>query len=342
MSHFAGLDVSMKTTSICVISTDGEILLETSVLTEPDTIAAALKPFKATLKKVGHETGSLAPWLHKALQREGLPIVCLEALHTRALLAGQRNKTDAADALGIAQILRAGWFKATHVKSDEAHRMRIVLAHRRSLKRKALDLENALRHTLKAFGVRLHATGRKGMATAVREAVGDDPLLSRLADGMLHARDVLLCEFDRLDKLVAELAGGDAVCRRFMTVPGVGPVTALAFKAAVDDPTRFRRSRTLGAHFGLTPHRYQSGETDRSGHISKRGDGDVRTLLYEAAMSMLVRTKAPSALKAWGLRLAKKRGLKRACVALARRLAAVLHRMWLDGSSFRYAKATAA
>lgn len=335
MAHFAGLDVSTRTTAVCVVSHEGEVVLETSVATEPDAIAAALQPWRRSLRTVGHETGSLSPWLHKELQALGLPIVCLEALHTRALLAGQRNKTDPADALGIAQILRAGWFKSVHVKSDEAHRMRILLAHRRSLKRKALDLENALRHTLKAFGVRLHAVGRAGMAAAVYQAIAGDRLLEDLAQGMLRARDVLLAEFARMDRIVRQLAQGDPVCRRLMTVPGVGPVTALAFKAAVDDPTRFRRSRTLGAHFGLTPQRYQSGETDITGRISKRGDGEVRTLLYEAAMSMLVRTRSPSALKAWGLRLAKKRGLKRACVALARKLACVLHRMWLDGSDFR-------
>lgn len=342
MPHFAGLDVSTRTTSVCVISEDGEVLLETSVTTDPDAIAAALRPWRPTLKTVGHETGSLSPWLHKELQRRGLPVICLEALHTRALLAGQRNKTDQADALGIAQILRAGWFKTVHVKSDEAHRMRILLAHRRNLKRKGLDLENTLRHTLKAFGVRLHSTGRGGMAAAVREATSHDPLLTDLAEGMLRARDVLLSEFERLNRMVRDLALADAVCRRLMSVPGVGPVTALAFKAAVDDPRRFRRSRTLGAHFGLTPRRYQSGETDISGRISKRGDGEVRTLLYEAAMSMLVRTRSHSALKAWGLRLAKTRGLKRACVALARKLATVLHRMWLDDVDFRYAAERAA
>jgi len=342
MTHFAGLDVSTKTTAVCVITADGEVVLETSVATEPDAIAEVLRPYRRTLRKAGHETGSLAPWLHKGLQRLGVPIVCLEALHTRALLASQRNKTDQADALGIAQILRAGWFKSVHVKSDQAHRMRILLAHRRSLKRKALDLENALRHTLKAFGVKLHATGRKSMAAAIREATADDPLLARLSDGMLHARDVLLDEFERLSRMVTELAAGDEVCRRLMSVPGVGPVTALSFKAAVDDPSRFRRSRTLGAHFGLTPRRFQSGEVDISGHISKRGDGDVRTLLYEAAMSMLIRTRAHSALKSWGLKLAKSRGLKRACVALARRLASVLHHIWVDGSTFHFSQEAAA
>ncbi len=342
MSCFAGLDVSTKTTSVCVITGEGEVLLETSVATEPEVIAETLKPWRKLLRLVGHETGSLSPWLHKGLQRLGLPVVCLEALHTRALLASQRNKTDQADALGIAQILRGGWFKTVHVKSDQAHRMRILLAHRRNLKRKGLDLENALRHTLKAFGVKLHATGRKGMAAAIREATAHDPLLTRLADGMLHARDVLFAEFDQLSRIVSDLAAGDEVCRRLMSVPGVGPVTALSFKAAVDDPSRFRRSRTLGAHFGLTPRRHQSGEVDISGHISKRGDGEVRTLLYEAALSMLIRTKSHSALKAWGLKLAKARGLKRACVALARRLAAVLHHIWLDGSTFRYAREAAA
>lgn len=214
--------------------------------------------------------------------------------------------------------------------------MRLLLAHRRALKRKARDLENALRQTLKAFGVQLHNVGRRQMGDAIREAVGGDPLLSGLSEAMLRARDALLTEFDAMHRLVETIALKDEVCKRLMSVPGVGPVTALAFKASIDDPERFRRSRTVGAHFGLTPERYQSGQVDIAGSISKRGDGEVRVLLYEAAMSMLTRSKANSALKAWGLRLARKRGLKRACVAVARKLAAVLHRMWLDESSFRF------
>lgn len=334
--HFAGLDVSAQKTAICVISDDGEILLETETPTQPDAIAAALHPYRKSLAKVGHETGALSPWLHKQLQRLGFPVLCLEALHTRASLAAQRNKTDKNDALGIAQLLRSGWCKHVHVKSDEAHRMRLLLAHRRALKRKARDLENALRQTLKAFGVQLHNVGRRQMGDAIREAVGGDPLLSGLSEAMLRARDALLTEFDAMHRLVETIALKDEVCKRLMSVPGVGPVTALAFKASIDDPERFRRSRTVGAHFGLTPERYQSGQVDIAGSISKRGDGEVRVLLYEAAMSMLTRSKANSALKAWGLRLARKRGLKRACVAVARKLAAVLHRMWLDESSFRF------
>lgn len=336
--HYVGLDVSTKKTSVCVLSEDGEVVLETDVATDPLEIYAAVKPWRRSLAKVGHETGSLSPWLHKELQRAGLPIVCLEALHTRASLAAQRNKTDRNDALGIAQLLRSGWCKTVHVKSDEAHRMRLLLAHRRALKRKAVDIENALRQTLKAFGIRLHAVGRGQFREAIEEAAGDDPLLMGLTDAMLRARDALLAEFNTMHNLVERLAVHDPVCRRFMTVPGVGPVTAVAFKASVDDPTRFRRSRTLGAHFGLTPQRYQSGAIDIQGSISKRGDGEVRVLLFEAARSMMIRSKLNSALKSWGLRLAKKRGMKRAAIAVARKLAAILHRMWLDGSEFRFTR----
>jgi transposase len=338
MDCFAGLDVSTRKTAICVISNDGEVLLEIETPTEPAAISAALKPFRKRIAKVGHETGSLAPWLHKELQRAGLPIVCLEALHTRALLAGQRNKTDRNDALGIAQILRAGWYKTAHVKSDEAHRMRLLLAHRRALKRKAVDLENAVRHTLKAFGVRLHAVGRRQMGAAIAEATQHDPLLYDLSQAMLRARDALLAECEAMNLVIRRFADRDPVCKRLMTAPGVGPMTALAFRAAVDDPERFRRSRNVAAHFGLTPARHQSGEMDFKGRISKRGDGEMRVLLYEASMALLTKTKAPSWLKAWGLRIAKKRGLKRACVAVARRLATVLHRMWLDGTEFRWTK----
>jgi transposase len=208
---YVGLDVATKTTAVCVLSEVGEIVFEGTVDTEPRAIAATLKPWRRSLAKVGHETGALAPWLHKELQRAGLPIVCLEALHMRAALAAQRNKTDRNDAFGIAQLLRAGWVKTAHVKSDQAHRMRLLLAHRRALKRKAVDLENALRQTLKAFGIRLHAVGRTGFRAAIEEVAGDDPLIMGLADAMLRARDALLGEFNALHALVDRLARHDPV-----------------------------------------------------------------------------------------------------------------------------------
>ena len=340
MGYFAGLDVSMKETAICVIDGDGKIVAELSVVTEPAAIRCALEGYADRLKRVGHEAGSLSPWLHRGLQQLGLPVFCLEARHVHAALKAQRNKTDKNDARGIAQLVRSGWFNPVHVKSEACYRLRLLLGHRRTLKRKFLDIENEIRHSLKVFGVRLGAVGRASFAAAVRDVTAHDVLLAGMTEGMLRARAALWEEYKQLHKLVVQLVGRDEVSRRFMTVPGVGPVTALAFRTAIDDPARFARSRNVGAYFGLTPRRFQSGTSiDWDGHISRQGDNEVRTLLYEAASALLVRSKTWSSLKAWGLKIQRRRGHKRAVVAVARRLAIILHAMWRDGTEFRFGTA---
>lgn len=335
MDHYAGIDVSVEHSSLCVIDDKGAIILETTVETEPEAIAKALEPFGKSLRRVGHETGSLAPWLHKTLRAEGLPVVCMEAAHTRAALASMRNKTDKNDARGLAQILRTGWFQPVYIKSDEAYRMRLLLTARRNLKRKFLDIENAIRHSLKAFGIKLGAVSRSRFEAAVRDHLSDDPMLTGLVDGLLRARSVLWAEYGKLHKMVVRIVGRDPLMRRFAGVPGVGPVTALSFRAAVDYPHRFQKSRTVGAHFGLTPRRWQSGTTiDYGGHISKKGDGEVRTALYEAAHVLLTLKRGKDPLKSWGQKIAKRRGHKAACCAVGRKLAVILHAMWRDGTDY--------
>ena len=335
MEHYAGIDVSVERSSLCVIDGAGGIVLEATVDTEPQAIAAALEPFAGSLKRLGHETGALAPWLHKTLRAEGLPVVCMEAAHTRAALASMRNKTDKNDARGLAQILRTGWFRPVYIKSEEAYRMRLLLTARRNLKRKFLDIENAIRHSLKAFGIKLGRVARGRFETAVRDILSDDAMLTGLVDGLLRARAVLWTEYCRLHKLLVRIVGRDPLMRRFAGVPGVGPVTALAFRAAVDDPHRFAKSRTVGAHFGLTPRRWQSGTTiDYGGRISKKGDGEVRTTLYEAAHVLLTLKRGKDPLKSWGQKIARRRGHKAACCAVARKLAVILHAMWRDGTDY--------
>jgi transposase len=337
MEYFAGLDVGMEATAICVIDREGKVMLETSVVTDPDAIFAALKPYVAKLRRVGHEAGSLSPWLQVELKQRGLPAICLEAWHARAALSAMRNKTDKADARGIAHIMRAGWFREVHVKSEESYRLRLVLTQRRALKRKFLDIENTIRHSIKTFGLRLGKVSRGEFEVRVRELVAGDPLIASLTDCMLRARAALWQEYVRLHKVVIAIVRQDELCRRFMRIPGVGPISALAFKTAIDDPHRFRHSKTVGAYLGLTSRRWQSGTSiDVQGHISKAGDGDVRHPLYEAANGMLTRYRGFCSLKAWGLKIAKKRGHKRACVAVARKLAVIMHAMWRDGSEFRF------
>lgn len=335
----AALDTSATTTAICVMnSRDGTIVLETIVPTDPDAIFRALEPYAARLHLVGHEATSWSAWLHRELEVRGIPMVLLETHHAARMLEAQRNKTDKNDARGLAQLVRSGWFKPVHAKSDGANRMKLLLAHRRTLKRKLLDIENEVRQSLKMFGLMVGPRVQRGsFCTRVRNLVAGDPLLEVLTESMTACWQVLWDEYRKLHKLLVQLVGQEELCRRWCEIPGVGPVAAMTFMAAVDDPRRFGKSKTLGAHFGLTPRREQSGTSvDRAGHVSRRGDGEVRTVLYEAASGMLTRSKQHSTLKAWGMRISAKRGHKRAVVAIARKLAVIMHRMWIDGSTFRF------
>jgi transposase len=335
MEWFCGLDVGMDESAICVVDDKGGVALQATVATDPDAIKAALKPYLARLRRLGHEAGSLSPWLHPEFLKLGLPAVCLETLHVRAALKAQRNKTDKTDALGIAHLMRTGWFRKAHIKSEACYRLRLLLTHRRNLKRKFLDLENAVRHSLKAFGIRLNRVGRGGFAQAVRAAVAHDALVSELIDAMLNARAALWKEYCRLHDLVVKLVAGHELCRRFMQIPGVGPIAALSFMTAIDDPSRFRRSRDVAAYFGLTSRRWQSGSSiDVQGRISKAGDGDVRRALYEAASALLTRYKKKDKVKSWGLALAKRASHRKATVAVARKLAVIMHAMWVDGTFY--------
>jgi transposase len=335
MEFFCGLDVGVDETAICVVDDKGKTHLQVTAVTDPDTIRMALRPFLAGLRRVGHEAGALSPWLHPELLRLGLPAVCLETRHVRAAMSAQRNKTDAADALGIAHIMRTGWFRQAHIKTEACYRLRLLLIHRRNLKRKCLDLENAMRHSLKAFGIRLGRVARGGFASAVREAVAGDRLTSELMEAMLDARAALWKQYCRLHDLVVKFVAGHELCRRFMQIPGVGPVAALSFMAAIDDPSRFRRSRDVAAYFGLTSRRRQSGSSiDVRGRISKAGDPEVRRALYEAASALLTRFKRKDKVKTWGLALAKRSCHRKATVAVARKLAVIMHAMWIDGTFY--------
>jgi transposase len=337
MEYFAGLDVAMEETAICVIDREGKVMLETSVTSDPDAIFMALKKYAPRLRRVGHEAGSLSPWLQVELKQRGLPAICLEAWHARAALSAMRNKTDKADARGIAHIVRTGWFREVHIKSEESYRLRLLLTQRRNLKRKFLDIENAIRHSIKTFGLKVGKVSRGQFEARVRELVANDPLIAGLTDCMLRARAALWQEYVRLHKVVVVIVRRDELCQRFMRIPGVGPINALSYKTSIDDPRRFRHSKTVGAYLGLTSRRWQSGTSiDVQGHISRAGDGDVRHPLYEAANIMLTRYRGFCSLKAWGLKIAKKRGHKRACVAVARKLAVIMHAMWRDGSEFRF------
>lgn len=340
---YAALDVSLRSVAICIIDHDGKVRLERSVPSEVPELVRCLREFGKPIHQVGLEAGTLTQHLTYGLVEAGFDVICMEARQVNAALSAMRNKTDKHDARGIAQILRAGWYSRVHVKSVESHHTRALLTSRKVMQRKCIDLENELRGILKVFGVKLPMRLSRGaFDLAVRETIEGDPALSHALLPMLQARQALFDTFLELDRRVRRAAHQDAVCRRFMGVPGVGEITALSFKAAVDDPARFKSSRTVGAHFGLTPRRFQSGEKDNPGRISHAGDGDVRATLYAAANAMLMRSIAWSSLKAWGVRLMKTKGRRRAIVAVARKIAVVLHRMWVDGSDFRRGSEAAA
>ena len=339
MKYFTGIDVSLRLVSICVVDEAGAVLHETKVAADVELIVDCLRRFSPAIKQVGFEAGTLTQYLTYGLQAAGFEVICLEARQVAATLAAMRNQTDRNDARGLAQILRSGWYRRVHVKSIESHQVRALLSSRKTILNKCIDLENELRGLLKIFGVRLAPrVGHGSFDQAVRTTLTADALLARALVPLLDARTVLYKTYLKLDNAVKAIVRSDPICQRLMSVPGVGPVTALTFKVGVDDPGRFRSSRNVAAHFGLTPRRYQSGETDNPGRISKAGDRDVRLALYTAAHALMTRSDAWSTLKAWGLRLAKIRGHRRAVVAVARKLAVILHRMWLDSTSFRAAR----
>jgi transposase len=342
MDHYAGLDISLEETSVCIVNGDRKVIRETKVPTDPDALAKELVALKLDFKRVGLEASSLGGWLHAELSRRGFPAIVVEARHMRASLNAQRNKTDRNDARGIAQMTRMGWFRAVHVKSPEAQRLRLLLANRRLLKRKMVDIENHIRGSLRAFGLRMGHMARGGFEARVIELTTEtDGAMQTFIHTMLQVWKAIVSGYNALHKTLIGVVAADPLCRRFMTVPGVGPIAALSFRAGVDDPLRFSSSRAVGAHFGLTPRKWQSGTIDIDGRITKQGDRDVRTALCEAAASMLLRAKKWTAIRAWGLRIAKRTSMKNAMIAVARKLAVILHRMWIDGTEFIFAKGAA-
>lgn len=342
MEYYVGLDVSVKHTAICIVDRDGEVVREAALYSEPETLAAFLNGTGLRFARVGLEAGPLSSWLYAGLKEAGLAVICVEARHMAAALSAMRNKTDRNDARGIAQMMRTGWFRKVHVKSAASQELRLLLVNRRTLVAKRRDIDNTIRGTLKVFGLKVGQVSRLRFEARVIELLAKHPRLVEMVRPMLVAREALLEQYHVLHRKLLGTVRADAVCRRLMTAPGVGPVVAAVYRSGVDAPERFGKSRNVAAHFGLTPRTHASGETERNGRISKCGDELVRTSLYEAANVLLTRVKKWSALKAWGVRVAKRAGAQKARVAVARKLAVILHRMWLDGTDFRWGKAAAA
>ena len=338
MTYYAGLDVSLEETAICVVDGTGRIVKEARAASEPAALIVALNELDLPLERIGLEACSLTAWLHDSLRAAGLPALCIETRQANAAMKTMPNKTNRNDARALAQIMRTGWFRQVHVKSRQCRLWRSLLAARRTVLNEMRAIENVVRAILREAGLKLGTRGRPTFAVRVRELTQGDPCVMQLVDPLLAVLATMLTSLAGLTKQVLDLVRKEEVCRRLMSVPGVGPITALAFRATIDRPDRFRRSRDVGAHLGLTPARYQSGETDIQGRISRCGDELARTALYEAAHTLLVRSKKWSGLRAWGIKIAKHRGMARARVAVARKLAVILHRMWSDGVAFRWGK----
>src|SRR5213078_614420 len=305
MDYFAGLDVSVKETSVCIVDDAGKIVREARVASEPEALLQVLTNTIYRFKRVGLEAGPLSQWLYSVLAEAGLPVICVETRHMRAMLKVQINKTDRNDARGVAQMMRVGLYRPVHVKTLRSQKLRMLLTHRKLLQSKAIAIENDLRATLRNFGLKVGIAGTVKFEARIKELVENLPDLVALVEPLLVVRRVLREQISILHRRVVAAVRNDEVCRRLMTVPGVGPVVALTYRVTVDVPVRFRNSKAVGAVFGLTPSKYQSGEVDRSGAISRCGDDMMRMMLYEAAQSMLVHSAKWSWLKAWAMKIAR-------------------------------------
>jgi transposase len=343
MYHYAGIDVSLESSAVCVVDGAGNIVREAKVASEPEALIAWFRLLGPKVERIGLEAGPLSQWLYAALREAGFAVELLETRHVRDAFKAMPVKTDRNDARGIAQLMRLGWFRPVHCKSIEAQETRAVLTARKLLQSKLRDLENSLRGVLRGFGLKVGKTTERTFAARINKLVTGHPGLELVARALLEAHAVLLREFKGLDKHTQKLARLHPQAKLLMTTPAVGPIVALTYAAAIDDPKRFRSSKAAGAHFGLTPRKYQSGQTDYTGRISKIGDASVREALYQGAHVMLTKpVKNCSALKSWAMRIARRAGMRKAKVALARKLAVILHRMLADNKPFNPAAGAAA
>ena len=335
MSEYVGLDVSKEETSLSVTDETGNVLWSGKALSDPDSLFAALKEHTLCPERIVLETGTLSNWLARGLRVHGLAVDVIDARQAHAVMKLQHNKTDANDARLLAEIARSGFCRPVWVSDEEAQKHRMLIKARRHLVGQRRSTQNAIRGFLGALGIRF-PKGSGKLAQRVRAALENHPDLAVAITPLLASAEDLGVQIQRLEKEIIGRAREMPACRLLMTVPGVGPITALTFIATIDDARRFSKSRAVGAYAGLTSRRYQSGEMDYTGRISKHGDGLLRSLLYEAANSMLTIVRKSHPLKDWARRIKKRRSHKKACVALARKLAVLLHKMLITGEPFRW------
>ena len=315
---YAGLDVSLKSVSICISDEDGKVQWRGEVVNKPAEVAEVLNRHAQHLVRTVVETGSCSTHLYRGLKSYGIPVVCVCARHAKGVLRCRVNKNDANDAEGLAHLARTGWYREVYVKSTDAHEIRALLLARKQVCKARLDFENQIRAMLRVFGIKVGQVAQGRFEERIHRLLIQVPALQLPIDQLLASRRALLASQATLEREARQLANTDARCTLLQTMLGVGPLTALAFVAAMDGAERFPKSSSVGAYLGLTPRSHQSGEEAWSGRISKTGDGIARSLLYEAANVVMVRLKTNIPMKSWALDLAERVGGKKARVALAR------------------------
>lgn len=335
MKHFVGLDVSMKETAVCVVDEAGQRIWEGSVPSTPVAIATVIRDKAPELARVGMETGPQAVWLWHALRELGIAVDCIHARRAAAALKLQANKTDRNDAFGLARLVHSGWYEPVAIKAFDRYRMRAVLTARERIVRMCTTMINQIRGLAKTFSLTLSSGKGQLFEQSVRRAIPKDAVLSDLFESLLSVLSTLKDQRRAFDRQLARFAREDEACRIVLSAPGVGFLTAIAFVTSVDDPARFRTACDVGAYLGLTPRRYQSGEVDIGGRISKAGDRLTRKLLFEAATVILYRSSASTGLRQWALKLSARSGSWKARVALARKLAVMLLTMWKTNTVFQ-------
>lgn len=337
MKYYTGLDVSLKTTAICIVNEEGKTIFEETVATDPSTIATVIAETNLAIERIAIESGSISHWLGQELGKRGLPIICIDAYKMSKVLSIKINKTDKNDARLIAEALRCNFYSQVQPKTQVNAELQVLLNSRRTLKNIATQLKNTIRGHLKLFGIFLGPLGALKFAEKVRIAVQDKQENVKIAlHGLLGTYLSTIQEVRILDDKIETIARDDEDVKLLKTIPGVGTLTALTFKVYVGDPNRFKTSKAVGAYFGMTPKQYSSGETQRQGKISKRGESEMRFLLHEAASVMLYRTKSWSKHKAWAQKLKKKKGHKKTMMALGRKLSTTMHKMLKTRKSFEF------
>ena len=337
MMEYVGLDVSNEETSFCVKDCAGKVLASGKVASDPQALFEGLREHCLCPDTIVMETGSLSNWLARELLHLGLKVDVIDARQAHAVLRLQHNKTDANDAAVLADLARTGFCRQIHVKSDKASRMRVLLKARDHMVGQHRSRQNTIRGLLASLGHRL-PKGAGKFARRVKAVLDNHRDLAVIFDPMLDEMAALQKSIEELDRAVAAAAKHSAACRLLMSAPGVGPVASVAFAATMDDPARFAKSRSVGAYLGLTSRRLQSGEMDYSGRISRHGDKMLRALLYGAANSFLSVVHRAHPLKDWARRVKRRSSHKKAVVALARKMAIILHRMLITGEAFRWPK----